>query len=46
MGLTPIGQVVSHKGNREIVVLNIIWIVVIGIIARFISPGSERVGGS
>jgi len=23
--LRPIGQVVSHKGNREIVVLNIIW---------------------
>jgi len=40
---------VSHKGNREIVVSNIIWIVVIGfiagIIARFISPGPNELGG-
>jgi hypothetical protein len=32
---------VSHKGNREIVVLNIIWIVVIGFIAGIIAPGKD-----
>lgn len=39
----------GHKGHREIVVSNIIWIVVIGfiagIIARFISPGPNELGG-
>jgi len=45
MGLTPIGQVVSTR-QQEIVVLNIIWIVVIGIIARFISPGPNELGAS
>ena len=39
----------GHKGHREIVVSNIIWIVVIGfiagIIARFISPGPNKLGG-
>ena len=37
------------KGHREIVVSNIIWIVVIGfiagIIARFLSPGPNELGG-
>lgn len=39
----------GHKGHREIVVSNIIWIVVIGfiagIIARFLSPGPNELGG-
>jgi len=48
-GLHPIGRVMGPKGHREIVVSNIIWIVVIGfiagIIARFLSPGPNELGG-
>jgi len=32
------------QGNREIVVLNIIWIVVIGFIAGIIAPGKMSLG--
>jgi uncharacterized membrane protein YeaQ/YmgE (transglycosylase-associated protein family) len=49
MELTLRRQVMGRKGHREIVVSNIIWIIVIGfvagIIARFLSPGPNEVGG-